>query len=71
MLRWQVGRVAVAVVLLGVVGLLLVAGIGLALAAVYHWVAPAWGTAAGLAVMAVLTLSIAAMLAAWAYRWLR
>lgn len=71
MLRQQIGRVAAAVVLLGVVGVLVVAGIGLALAAIYHWVAPSWGAAGGLGLIAVLSLAIAAILGVWAYRWLR
>ncbi|MFN2381289.1 MAG: hypothetical protein ABR561_01890 [Guyparkeria sp.] len=70
-LRQQIGRVTTAVVLMGVVGLLLVAGIGLALAAIYHWVSPAWGVAGGFAVIAALTLLIAVGLALWAYRWFR
>lgn len=71
MLRQQVGRVAAAVVLLGVVGLLAVVGIGLVLAAIYHWVAPLWGAAGGFAVIASVSLLVAAMLGFWAYRWLR
>ena len=70
-LRQQIGRVTTAVVLMGVVGLLLVAGIGLALAAIYHWVSPVWGVAGGFAVIAALTLLIAVGLALWAYRWFR
>lgn len=71
MLRQQVGRVAAAVVLLGVVGLLAVVAIGLVLAAIYHWVAPSWGAAGGFAVIGSVSLLVAAMLGFWAYRWLR
>ncbi|MFP4251145.1 MAG: hypothetical protein ACOCY2_01765 [Guyparkeria sp.] len=71
LLRQQVGRVAAAVVLLGVVALLALAGIGLALAAVYHWVTPFWGAAGGFAVIAGLCLTMGAVFAFWAYRWLR
>jgi len=70
-LRQQVGRVAVALVAVSVVGILAVAGIGLALAGLYHWVAPIWGAAVGFAVIALLCLSTAAALSFWAYRWLR
>ncbi len=70
-LRQQDGRVAMAVVLLGVVGLLALTAVGLALAAIYHWVAPFWGAAGGFAVNASLSLAVAALLGYWAYRWLR
>lgn len=71
MLRQQIGRVAAAVVLLGVVGVLVVAGIALGLAGIYHWVAPIWGAAGGFGVIAALSLTAAAVLGVWAYRWLR
>ena len=71
MLRQQIGRVAAAVVLLGVVGVLVVAGIGLALAGIYHWVTPIWGAAGGLGLISALSLTVAAVLGVWAYRWLR
>lgn len=71
MLRRQIGRISVAVALLGVVGLLLLAGVGLVLAAIYHWLAPIWGTAGGFAAVGGLCLVLAGGLAAWAYRWLR
>ncbi len=71
MLRRQIGRVSVAVVLLGVVGLLLLAGVGLMLAAIYYWLAPIWGTAGGFAAVGGLCLLVALALAGWAYRWFR
>lgn len=70
-MRRQIGRVGLAIVLLAVVGLLALAGIGLALAGVYHALAPFWGIAGSLAAVAGLCLLFAAVLAIWAYRWLR
>lgn len=71
MLRRQIGRVSMALVLLGVIGLLLLAGVGLVLAAVYHWLTPIWGTAGGFAAVGGLCLLVAGVLAGWSYRWLR
>ncbi|MFO7807865.1 hypothetical protein [Guyparkeria sp.] len=70
-LRQQVGRIAAAVVMLGVIGLMALVAIGLALAAIYHWVAPFWGTAGGFAVIAFVSLLFVAVLGFLAYRWLR
>lgn len=70
-LRQQVGRVAAAVVLLGVVGVLVIVGTGLGLAGIYHWAAPILGAAGAYGVIAALSLTVAAVLGVWAYRWLR
>ncbi|KTG15895.1 MULTISPECIES: hypothetical protein [unclassified Guyparkeria] len=57
--------------LLAVVGLLLLAGIGLGLAGLYHALTPHWGVAGSLGAIAGLCLLVAAAFATWAYRWLR
>lgn len=58
-------------VLLAIVGLLLLAGIGLGLAGLYHALTPHWGVAGSLGAIAGLCLLVAAGFAVWAYRWLR
>lgn len=58
-------------VLLGVVGMLSLAGIALGLAGLYHALTPHWGVAGSLGAVAGLCLLVAAVLAIWAYRWLR
>lgn len=70
-MRRQIGRVALAIVLLGFVALLSLAGVGLALAGLYQVLTPFWGVAGSLGAVAALCLVIAALLGAWAYRWLR
>ena len=62
---------SVALVLLGVIGLLALTGIGLGLAGIYHALVPFWGVAGSLGAVAGLCLLVAAGLALWAYRWLR
>ncbi len=71
MLRRQVGRTAVAVVLIGVVGLVFLLGVGLIGAGAYHWLASIWGVAAAFAVVGIGCLVVALGLAYWAYRWVR
>lgn len=71
LLRQQVGRTAVAVMLIGLVSLLVAAAIGFGMAGLYYWLAPYWGTAGALAALGGLCLLIAAVLGGWAYRWLR
>jgi len=63
--------VGAALVLLGLVGLLVLAGIALGLAGAYHALTPVWGVAGSLAAIAGLCLLCAGALAIWAYRWLR
>jgi hypothetical protein len=58
-------------VLLAVVGVLLLSGIALGLAGLYHALTPHWGVAGSLGAIAGLCLLVAAALAVWAYRWLR
>lgn len=60
-----------AVVLVGVVGLLALLGLGLVGAGVYHWLASIWGVAAALAAVGAGCLVVALLLAYWAYRWIR